>query len=371
MDLSIVKQRKLLRKRGVTEWNNIRVKYPLFVPCLAGGIWEMANLSWANLRGVNLSGASLSRVNFTQTDLRGANLSMACLRDSFLTDADLSHANLTGADLTDCNLNGTVLKNANLTHAKLVNVAVADENGISTTDVSDAIIDNTLFTSEEQTKAGSGFLELTTIDTLDKANFVRPSDLYDYIERAFKYTQNDRSPENNQFPTLVEQSLNRIKAIRKLFQYNNVPDQLVVVVNHISKELIRYLKEHPRELHNIRPRQFEELVAEILLCKGWEVQLTPQTRDGGYDIYAISNRALGHPQQWLIECKKYAAENTVGIGIVRALYGVRALRGLENSRLMLATTSRFTQGVENLATSRYDLYLRDYSDVIEWIREYQ
>ena len=60
------------------------------------------------------------------------------------------------------------------------------------------------------------------------------------------------------------------------------------------------------------PRQFEELICEILAGFGWEVQLTPATRDGGYDMFAISQDLVAGVQtSWIIECKKYSAEKKV------------------------------------------------------------
>ena len=41
------------------------------------------------------------------------------------------------------------------------------------------------------------------------------------------------------------------------------------------------------------PRGFEELVAEMLSRLGYEVTLTPASRDGGKDIYAARRDHLG------------------------------------------------------------------------------
>ena len=38
---------------------------------------------------------------------------------------------------------------------------------------------------------------------------------------------------------------------------------------------------------------------------------------------------------------------------------------------MLATTSHFTAGVHKLKASSYDLELKDYEGILEWINEYQ
>ena len=78
-----------------------------------------ADLSWANLRGANLSEADLSWANLSEADLRGANLSGANLRGANLSGANLSWANLSGANLSGANLRGAYLSWANLSGANL------------------------------------------------------------------------------------------------------------------------------------------------------------------------------------------------------------------------------------------------------------
>ncbi len=149
------------------------------------------------------------------------------------------------------------------------------------------------------------------------------------------------------------------------------PEQVVELVQALSIEIIRYLSSHPRELYNLRPRQFEALVAEVLASYGWEVELTPATSDGGYDIYAIAPTGVPSvTSHWIIECKKYASEHSVGVELVRALYGVKTDLRIGNA--MLATTSqRFTRGAAAFKASKYDLELRSYCDILEWINNYR
>lgn len=149
----------------------------------------------------------------------------------------------------------------------------------------------------------------------------------------------------------------------------NPPSELIQVVKTITVELLLYLKKHPIELYSLKPRQFEELIAEILSSYGWEVKLTPATKDGGYDLFAIMKDISGVTTSWIIECKKYGPENKVGVDIVRALYGVKY--DLKVANAMLATTSYFTKGVEEFNASRYDLELRDYEGILEWVNEYK
>ena len=190
-----------------------------------------------------------------------------------------------------------------------------------------------------------------------------------YISEVFEYVHRDNIPEAQSMPDFVSVALSRIKVLRKILDGTTPPDALVQVVHEITTELIEYLKRHPKALYDIRPRQFEELIAEILAHYGWTVRLTPPTKDGGYDLFAVTQDLSGVESAWIIECKKYAPERKVGVGIVRALFGVKA--DLHVANAMLATTSHFTKGVGEYKASRYDLELRDYEGILEWINEYK
>jgi HJR/Mrr/RecB family endonuclease len=98
--------------------------------------------------------------------------------------------------------------------------------------------------------------------------------------------------------------------------------QARVEVLEINERLIQYLAQHPERLQEIDPRKFEEIVADIFQDRGFEVALTPRTRDGGRDINAVYKSSLGS-FLYLVECKRYRSSNKVGVEIVRALYGVK------------------------------------------------
>ena len=91
-----------------------------------------ADLSRADLSGVNLSranlyGADLSRANLYGANLYGANLSRADLSGANLYGADLSRANLSRADLSGADLSGADLSGANLSRADLSRAKIAIE----------------------------------------------------------------------------------------------------------------------------------------------------------------------------------------------------------------------------------------------------
>jgi hypothetical protein len=83
------------------------------------------DMSFADLRGVNLSGAmKLDSISLEGADLEGANLSSAYLTRARLNGANLHDANFSGtdlfeADLSEANLSGATLSGANLFRANL------------------------------------------------------------------------------------------------------------------------------------------------------------------------------------------------------------------------------------------------------------
>jgi HJR/Mrr/RecB family endonuclease len=139
---------------------------------------------------------------------------------------------------------------------------------------------------------------------------------------------------------------------------------IIPTLSSIHDALLERLRRNPFELHNIRPRQFEELICELLARLGWDVELTPESKDGGYDIIGFSGNTGGIKTSWIIECKKYAPHRKVGVGVVRALCGVKEQIKVANA--MIVTTSTFTRGAQQLSNSRWDLSLRDYQNVLEW-----
>jgi len=159
--------------------------------------------------------------------------------------------------------------------------------------------------------------------------------------------------------------------LRTICSVPDPPPEILRVRDTISAELIAYLKRHPEKMYEIRPRQFEELVAEILAQYGWEVQLTPPTKDGGYDIFAVSKDISSVRTSWIVECKKYRQESKVGVGVVRALYGAAGDLTLPNAAMMLATTSSFTSEALRYASEKYNFDLREYNDILSWINEYR
>ncbi len=138
----------------------------------------------------------------------------------------------------------------------------------------------------------------------------------------------------------------------------------------IAKEtVLDELKRQPESLFELPPRKFEEVVAELLAGMGYEVQLTPATRDGGKDILAY----LTTPAEkllCLVEVKKFRRDRTVGVELVRTLYGTFCDHQANSA--MLVTTSSFSQDAHTFQRRHaFQLSLHDYGNVASWIQRHK
>jgi hypothetical protein len=130
------------------------------------------------------------------------------------------------------------------------------------------------------------------------------------------------------------------------------------------KAFLDEIHKTPELLRKIDPRRFEELVAELLSEDGFEVKLTPYSKDGGIDI--IAARADLVREMYLIQCKRHASRRPVGVDVVRSLYGVvhreRATAGL------IVTSSHLTGPAKKECKQlEHQMSFREYDDVVKWI----
>ncbi len=119
------------------------------------------------------------------------------------------------------------------------------------------------------------------------------------------------------------------------------------------------------ELKDLTPRAFEELVASIFELEGYEVNVTPASRDGGVDVFAERSNRLGLPDQWIVECKFYREDRPIGPELVRALVGVRQVLNVRNAALV--ATTRFTKEARRIAELG-GIELVDRDRLLSWLR---
>ena len=145
----------------------------------------------------------------------------------------------------------------------------------------------------------------------------------------------------------------------------HVPDPFRLVVVDTNQILLEHLRAHPGDLHVLDPRKFEELVAQILGGRGYDITLTPPSKDGGFDMFAARKDDLGS-FLYLVECKRYTPPQKVGVSVVRALHGVVQQR--QANAGIVITSSFFTKGAREFQQNvPHQMQLRDYLALQKWL----
>lgn len=149
-----------------------------------------------------------------------------------------------------------------------------------------------------------------------------------------------------------------------------VPSKDIITgVTIINDSLLKRAKKNPKIIDDISPREFEEMVCELLDKQGYEVRLTKQTRDGGKDIIVVQNSVLGEFCIY-VECKKYDMSNPISVKLVRELYGT--VMADNATAGMIITTSYFTKDAKEYQNKiKHRMKLKDYNDLIQEINNIQ
>lgn len=138
------------------------------------------------------------------------------------------------------------------------------------------------------------------------------------------------------------------------------------LINSVGNAIFNMISKKPNLLYEITPRHFEEIIAEIFYRKGFDVELTKTTRDGGKDIIAFSNH-MGIPLKYIIECKRYARHRKVSLEVIHRLFGVKIANSANKG--ILVTTSNYTKDAMVFANNHlWDLELKDYNDILFWLK---
>jgi len=159
-----------------------------------------------------------------------------------------------------------------------------------------------------------------------------------------------------------------LDAVRHHFSKNHPgADFTGINVQELTDDLITRAIADPETLKTLPPRHFEELIARVLSRAGYEVILTPATRDGGYDIIARHQLPLFGSQrdQILVQCKRLS--RPVGVSEIYSLIGVKMANGV--NKAVLVTTSRFTATAVH-AAHQGGISLADGEQIQHWLKEY-
>jgi restriction system protein len=151
-----------------------------------------------------------------------------------------------------------------------------------------------------------------------------------------------------------------------------VPETIKNNTIYVNQNIMEKIAEEPHRMHKLKPREFEEMMAELYQKLGYTVkELTKRTRDGGRDIYLAGSNSIGS-FLYIVECKNFHVNSPVGVDIIRHLYGVQELEKEKVTGSILATTSRFTKDVYNLIEEKkiqYRIRLHDYEYIAKLLRD--
>jgi HJR/Mrr/RecB family endonuclease len=142
------------------------------------------------------------------------------------------------------------------------------------------------------------------------------------------------------------------------------------ILEHANHELMAYLRSKPEHVDNVHHRTFESIVAEVMRDKGYSVELTKHTRDGGYDVMCVKSDECGFPILLLIECKLFDLRRSVGLPMIDRVMGAVSRQGATGG--IVVTNSRFTQSAWRRWEHRIgrDLHLVDRMELLEWLKSY-
>ncbi|CDZ59628.1 restriction endonuclease [Neorhizobium galegae] len=116
-----------------------------------------------------------------------------------------------------------------------------------------------------------------------------------------------------------------------------------IEVRGLEHDLLAYLRAQPHMLLSLSPRDFERAMGAYYEDRGWRVELTPASKDGGKDLIIAKADEAGK-RICYVECKRYDRDNPVSVGIIRQLWGVVDKDSVTSG--IVATTSFFTKGAK-------------------------
>lgn len=94
---------------------------------------------------------------------------------------------------------------------------------------------------------------------------------------------------------------------------------------------------------SLNPKAFEDAVAELFADNGWDVIITPATRDKGVDLFLERDGIKA-----VVQCKTY--KKVIGPNVARDLYGTMIAN--DASQAFLAAPGGFSQGTKEFCNGK-------------------
>lgn len=136
----------------------------------------------------------------------------------------------------------------------------------------------------------------------------------------------------------------------------------------VNESILQKIKLRPNDIYNLTSRQFEEMVAELMINRGYQVDLTKATRDGGKDLIIANHTDIGN-FLYYVECKKYAPNNPIGVNLVRELAGTISADRV-TAGIMITSSYYSPDAIQFSENFRHQISLVDFIKLKEWIKNY-
>ena len=134
------------------------------------------------------------------------------------------------------------------------------------------------------------------------------------------------------------------------------------VIDAIKKRK-QWLVDDINVIYQLSPSAFEDLVANLYRCMGYEVKQTPYTNDGGKDAY-IKKDGISY----LVECKRYAPNAHIGRPLLQKLYAAMNEEHIEHG--VFITTAEFSKDAFEYGI-KYGIQTINGKELVELLREYK
>jgi hypothetical protein len=140
-------------------------------------------------------------------------------------------------------------------------------------------------------------------------------------------------------------------------------------VQFLPIKLFEQISNDPNLMRGMDPREFENLIAELMYKSGFEnIIVTPRSNDKGRDILATKT-VCDIPIMFAFECKRYSPKNKIKPEIMRALLGTISHHQTKANKGVLVTTSSFSRDAKSFIASESMLSGKDFNDLVNWINQ--
>ena len=168
---------------------------------------------------------------------------------------------------------------------------------------------------------------------------------------------------NNDTPSKTD---NTSFGATKEFNIECTQDEYTSLWKSLEDLLVLSYRYDPSLIRSLSPHEFEDFIAFLLYRKGYKIEVTPRTKDGGKDIIAKYKMPAGNTVVCYVECKHYSEGRKVGVLPVRALYGV--INAEKITCALLVTSTKFSKGAKDFKTANCHLIdLIDIDNIHDWL----